>query len=146
MKHIVISLLGISLISIPVSAWAAKAPVSAEELRKQADHIVSGKVIRVTARTEKSKVERAWGIHRDRVYTITLTVETVAKGSGVNAGDDIEVRAWEPARRIPPLPGSQGHESIPGKGDTITVHLLGVPGEVLAPILPNGIAIDKKAD
>ena len=48
---------------------AAKVPMSQKELEKEANHIVWGKVISVTAKVQKSKVERALGLHRDKVYT-----------------------------------------------------------------------------
>ena len=143
MKHIAISLLGGFLAVFPISTWAAKAPVSAEELKKEATHIVSGTVVQITSKTQKSKVEKAWGIHRDRVFKIKLDVKTVSKGTGVKAGDKIEIVAWKPARRIPRLPGLQGHDSIPQKGDTVTVYLKGKEGNAFRPILPNGIVIEK---
>ena len=124
------------------TAWAAKAPVGPEGLKQEAEHIVSGRVVEVTSSTRKSKVETAWGIHRDRVFRITLKVETVRQGSGIRAGAEIQVVAWQPARRIPPLPGLQGHHPIPRKGDAVTVYLKGKDGEAFKPILPNGMVIE----
>ena len=66
-----------------VDLQAAKVPMSPKELEKEANHIVSGKVISVTAKVQKSKVERALGLHRDKVYTIKLKVASVSKGAGV---------------------------------------------------------------
>lgn len=97
----------------------------------------------VSSETQKSKVEKAPGIHRDRVFTITLQVKTIGKGTGIKAGDQIEIVAWRPSSRVPPLPGLQGHDSIPGKGDTVTVYLRAKNGGSYAPLLPNGIRIDK---
>ena len=103
---------------------AAKAPMSQTELEKESDHIVSGKVISVTARVQKSRVERALGIHRDTVYTIKLKVISISKGMGVKLGQEILIAAWKPSTRIPPLPGLQGHQSIPKRGDGVRMYLL----------------------
>ncbi len=63
-----------------------------------------------------------------------------------SCGDQIEILAWRPSSRIPPLPGLQGHNSIPGKGDTVTVYLRAKNGGSYEPLLPNGIQIDKAAE
>ena len=129
-----------------VDLQAAKVPMSQKELEKEANHIVSGKVISVTTKVQKSKVERALGLHRDRVYTIKLKVTSVSKGTGVKVGQEILIEAWQPSTRIPPLPGLQGHEPIPEKGDTVKMHLLKNKKEkAYQPLLPNGIEIIKKA-
>lgn len=137
--------IGMLLVLGTLSVGAAVAPRSPEKLKKDASHIVSGKVLDVTSKVQKSTVERAKGIHRDRVFTIKLLVKEVAKGTGVKAGDQIEVVAWQPKTRIPPLPGPQGHSSIPKKGDTVTIFLTGGMGMVFAPILPNGIVVEDGA-
>jgi hypothetical protein len=88
-----------------VDLQAAKVPMSSKELEKESSHIVSGKVISVTAKVQKSKVELALGLHRDRVYTIKLEVASVSKGTGVKVGQEILIEAWQPSTRIPPVPG-----------------------------------------
>ena len=62
----------------------------------------------------------------------------------MKADEKITIVAWQPALRIPPLPGLQGHESIPKKGDRVTVYLEGKKEKAYVPILPNGIVIEKK--
>ena len=129
-----------------VDLQAAKVPMSPKELEKESSHIVSGKVISVTAKVQKSKVERALGLHRDRVYTIKLKVTSVSKGTGVKVGQEILIGAWQPSTRIPPVPGLQGHEPIPEKGDTVKMYLLkNKKAKAYEPLLPNGIEITKKA-
>ncbi|MEM7395148.1 MAG: hypothetical protein AAF492_22680 [Verrucomicrobiota bacterium] len=59
-------------------------------------------------------------------------------------GDEITVEAWRPATRLPPLPGPQGHGSIPDKGDTVTIYLESKSGNSWKPILPNGFKPDTK--
>jgi hypothetical protein len=140
------SLILCSVAMATVNTRAAVAPRSPENLAKKATHIVSGKVVKVSSQTQKSKIERAIGIHRDRIFTIKLMVTRVSKGAGVKAGDLIEIVAWQPSCRIPPLPGLQGHGSIPKKGETVQVHLVGEEGKPLEPVHPNGIAIEEAAD
>ena len=129
-----------------VDLQAAKVPMSPKELEKEANHIVSGKVISVTAKGQKSRVERAFGLHRDKVYTIKLKVASVLKGAGVKVGQEILIEAWQPSTRIPPLPGLQGHEPVSAKGDTVKMYLLkNKKAKAYQPLLPNGIEITKKA-
>ena len=140
-SRMILTLLGGFLALGAVGVWAAKVPLSPEELEMAATHVISGKVAEVTSVDRKSEVERALGIHVDRVFTIKLKVNAIRKGTGVRAGDEVEVEAWQPVRRIPPLPGLQGHGSIPNKGDTVTVYVKGRKGKAYEPILPNGIVI-----
>jgi len=129
-----------------VGLQAAKVPMSPKELEKESSHIVSGKVISVTTKVQKSKIERALDLHRDRVYTIKLKVASVSKGSGVKVGQETLIEAWLPSIRIPPVPGLQGHEPVPGKGDTVKMYLLkNKESKAYEPLLPNGIEITKKA-
>ena len=129
-----------------VDLQAAKVPMSPKELKKESSHIVSGKVISVTTKVQKSKFEQALGFHRDRVYIIKLRVESVSKGTGVKVDQEILIGAWQPSTRIPPVPGLQGHEPIPEKGDTVRMYLLkNKKAKAYEPLLPNGIEITKKA-
>ena len=117
-------------------ATAAVAPMSPKELRIASTHILKGKVLEVKSRIEKSKSERAFGLHRDRVFTIRLQVTAVSKGK------KIIVSAWKPATRIPPVPGPQGHSPIPKKGQVVTIHVASKEGANFVPIMPNGIRIE----
>ena len=129
-----------------VDLQAAKVPMSQKELEKEASHIVSGKVISVTTKVQKSKIERSLGLHRDKVYTIKLKVASVSKGTGAKVGQEILIEAWQPSTRIPPVPGLQGHEPVPEKGDTVKMYLLkNKKAKACEPLLPNGIEITKKA-
>jgi hypothetical protein len=148
MNFITVLAIGIFL-CFGTSAKAAKAPVSPKELTKQATLIVVGTVVEVSSNVQKSKIEKGIGIHRDREYRIQLKVEKVSKkdssksGAKVKPDATIEVIAWKPVRRIPPLPGLQGHSSIPEKGDQVRVFLKRDSKDVLVPILPNGIVVMK---
>ena len=85
-----VTFLGIFFAVSNLSSWAAKAPLSPEKLQKEASHIVSGKILEVTAKVQKSTVEKGIGLHRDRVFTIKIQVRSISKGAGVKAGDQIE--------------------------------------------------------
>ncbi|MCP4849788.1 MAG: hypothetical protein GY899_17765, partial [Verrucomicrobiaceae bacterium] len=102
---------------------AALAPRSQKQLQAQSELIVTGKVVAVESRVQKSRVERAFGIHRDKVFTLTIKVAFISKGTGAKSDEEIRVVAWQPVVRIPRLPGPQGHGPIPGKGDTVTMYL-----------------------
>ena len=125
---------------------AAKAPLGQKQLEAQAELIVTGKIVAVESRVQKSRVERSFGIHRDRVFTLTIKVALLSKGTGLKVDQEIRVVAWQPSTRIPPRPGLQGHDSIPGKGDTVTMYLKWDKAKkVWEPLLPNGIEIKKEA-
>ena len=132
------------LLTLPVFTQAAIAPLSPEEKQKRSTHIVTGEVVEITSSAKKSEVEKAVGFHRDRIFRITLLVQSVAKGEAVAKGDRILILAWKPATRIPALPGPQGHEGIPEKGDQVTLFLKKVEDqEAFKPLLPNGIEKEK---
>ena len=130
------------LIAMGASSSAAVAPLSPENLRKGSTHIITGRVLEVKSRIEKSQFERAFGLHRDRVFTIRLQVAEVSKGKGVKPDEKIIVTAWQPATRIPPLPGPQGHSPVPEKGQVVTVHVVSRKGTSFMPFMPNGIQIE----
>ena len=127
-------------------ASAAVAPHPPEEMMEEATHVVRGEVVALTSKTQKSKVERGLLFARDRIYKITIKVSSVEKGSGANAGDEVLVEAWSPSTRFPPMPGPQGQQPVPGKGDLVKTYLLyNQKTKTYQPFMPNGIEILKKA-
>lgn len=121
----------------PVAASAAQAPLTEEELEQAATHVIRGTVTKIDSRVEKSTVEKSF-LNRDTLFTITVRIEAVTKGEGLEVGKTVEVVAWKPKRRFPPLPGPQGHSNIPAKGDTVIVFVqLGSDG-IHRVIHPNG--------
>ena len=129
--------------------FAAIAPLSQKQLDEQSELIVTGRVVAVESKVQKSKIERTLGIHRDRIYSIKLELVNLHKipafEQGLRLKEFIVVEAWRPATRIPPLPGPQGHESIPKKGDEVKMYLKWNKATVLwQPLLPNGIKVVKK--
>ena len=127
-------------------ASAAVAPHPPAEMMEEATHVVRGKVVALISKTQKSKVERGLLFARDRIYKITIKVSAVDKGSGVNAGDEVLVEAWQPSTRFPAMPGPQGHQPVPDKGDIVKTYLLyDKKTKTYHPFMPNGIEILQKA-
>ena len=123
---------------------AAKAPLSQKQLDEQSEFTVAGRVVAVESKVQKSEIERAIGIHLDRIYTIKLEMMNIHKMPSDRVGlKDVQgVEAWRPVTRIPPLPGLQGHESIPKTGDVVKMYLKRNKNKALwEPLLPNGIRI-----
>ena len=134
-----------------IQLLAAIAPLSQKQLDEQSELIVTGRVGDIESKVQKSKIERALGIHRDRIYTIELGLISLHKSPPLEQGKGLKellvVEAWRPVTRIPPLPGLQGHESIPKKGDLVKMYLKwNKNGAHWEPLLPNGIEITKKAE
>ncbi len=132
-----------------IQLFAAIAPLSQKQLDEQSELIVTGRVVAVESKVQKSKIERTLGIHHDRIYSIKLELVNLHKipafEQGLRLEEFIVVEAWRPATRIPPLPGPQGHESIPKKGDEVKMYLKWNKATVLwQPLLPNGIKVVKK--
>ena len=132
-----------------IQLFAAIAPLSQKQLDEQSELIVSGRVVAVESKVQKSKIERTLGIHRDRIYSTKLELVNFHKippfEQDLRFKEFIVVEAWRPATRIPPLPGPQGHESIPKKGDEVKMYLKWNKATVLwQPLLPNGIKVVKK--
>lgn len=121
-----------------------KAPLSQEQLEKEASHVFEGEVISIESKTQTSKVERAFGLHQDLVYSIRLKVRLVSKGAELQAGNEILIEAWKAKVRIPPMPGLHGHQPIPKKGDQVKIYVGSVnkndeKENVYVPLLPNGM-------
>ena len=85
-------------------ASAAVAPHPPEEMMEEATHVVRGKVVALSSKTQKSK-RRGLLIARDRIFKITLKLTVVEKGKDVKEGDELTFEAWQPSTRIPPMPG-----------------------------------------
>ena len=60
-------------------------------------------------------------------------------------GEELTFEAWQPSSRLPLLPGPQGHQPVPSKGDLIKVYLLyNADTKTHHPYMPNGIQILRK--
>ena len=65
---------------------AAIAPLSQFDLERQSGYIVSGIVLSVSSAIRKSKVERSFGIHRDRVYKFRFRIKQISKVQELKEG------------------------------------------------------------
>ena len=129
-------------------AEAAVAPHSEESMMEEATHVVEGKVIALSSKTQKSRRRSSRSdflIARDRIFKITVEVIAVEKGKDVKEGDELSLEAWQPSTRFPPLPGPQGHQPVPNKGDLVKTYLLyDKKTRIYHPFMPNGIEIRRK--
>ena len=137
----------VALTAFDVSA--AVAPHSKESMMEEATHVVRGKVVALSSKTQKSRRRSSRSdflIARDRIFKITVEVIAVEKGKDVKECDELSLEAWQPSTRFPPLPGPQGHQPIPSTGDLVKTYLLyNKQTKTYHPFMPNGIKILKKA-
>ena len=137
-----VGLLALSALDSP----AAVAPLPPEAMMEEATHVVQGKVVALSSKTQKSRVERDLLVARDRIFKITVKVTDLEKGKGLEQGNELTFEAWQPSTRFPPLPGPQGHQPVPYKGDLVKVYLLfNEKSKTYHPFMPNGITILEKA-
>ena len=123
-------------------ALAAVAPRPPEEMMEEATHVVRGKVVALTSKTQKSKYGGPLVIARDRIFKITLKLASVSKGKGIKEGELLTFEAWQPSTRFPPMPGPQGHQPVLDKGDLVKTYLLyDQKTKTYHPFMPNGIEI-----
>ena len=133
-----VGLLALSALDAP----AAVAPLPPEAMMEEATHVVEGKVIALSSKTQKSRVERDLLIARDRIFKITVKVTDLEKGKGLEQGNELTFEAWQPSTRFPAMPGPQGHQPVPAKGDLVKVYLLyNEKSKTYHPFMPNGISI-----
>ena len=137
-----ISILNILMV-FSSAVFGAIAPMSPKDLEKTSDLIITGKVIGVTSIIKKSKIEKSFGIHRDKIFYITINVTEILKGKSVCRDQKIDVRVWRPSLRIPPITGPQGHYPIPVKGDRVRVYIKMEGEKKYSALLPNGFSIIK---
>ena len=133
-----VGLLALSALDAP----AAVAPLPPEAMMEEATHVVEGKVIALSSKTQKSRVERDLLIARDRIFKITVKVTDLEKGKGLEQGNELTFEAWQPSIRFPAMPGPQGHQPVPARGDLVKVYLLyNEKSKTYHPFMPNGISI-----
>jgi hypothetical protein len=131
---------------VAFDASAAVAPHPPEEMMEEATHVVRGEVVALTSKTQKSKFGNGLVIARDRIFKVTLKLTAVDKGKQIKEGDQLTFEAWQPSTRIPAMPGPQGHQPVPDKGDLVKTYLLyNQKTKTYHPFMPNGIEILKKA-
>ena len=123
------------------AVFGAIAPMSPKDLEKTSDLIITGKVTGVTSIIKKSKIEKSFGIHRDKVFYIRINVKEILKGKSVFRNQKIVIRIWSPSLRIPPISGPQGYYPITVIGDKIQAHRRQEGEKKYSALLPNGFSI-----
>ena len=98
---------------------AEKVPTSSAGLRKQATHIVQGKVKTVYTRTSREA-----GFRLDR-HVAEVEVLEVEKGDGLAQGGLVYARYWDRTWVAPgyPPPGTNGHTGLPTEGEILRIYL-----------------------
>ena len=109
----------LAALAVAGTTRAEKAPLSPEELRKTATHIVVGQVAAVYSRTETN------GDWKYTHYLAEVRVNECEKGDGLKKGDLVYarywVRQWVGAGKQPP--STAGHWGGPARGDTLRIYL-----------------------
>ena len=132
------------IIVFPITVFSAVPAMDPKELNESSDLVVTGKVIGVSSKISKSKVEKSIGIHRDKKFKVIIRIQSVLKGKGIKVGQEVIIRAWQPSVRIPPMPGLQGHDPMPDKGDSVKVYLHKKSENNYTALHPNGFKINNK--
>ena len=70
--------------------------MSPKDLRKRSDLIITGKVTGVTSIIKKSKIEKSFGIHRDKVFYVRINVNEILKGKSVFRNQKNSYQNMEP--------------------------------------------------
>jgi hypothetical protein len=107
---------------------------SLEDLKKQATHIVTGKVEKVTETSTKSANTE------DIKGECEVTVSTCEKGEGIETGKVVKAR-YERSPWIgkgPTPPRSEGQRGIPKKGEAVRVYLSKAKDGGYDALFPNG--------
>ena len=126
-------------------AFAEKAPLSVEELQKQAHVIVVATIEHIRVESEGSRFEPGFGNSDWGVY-LTLRVETVEKGN--LADSQLGTRCFRIRHRRSCMEylTPSGHHPIPARGTRVRAYLEG-EDRAWRVVLPNGIApIDGNAE
>jgi len=101
------------------TARAEKVPLSPEELRATATHVVVGQVTAVYTRTETS------GDWKYTHYIAEVRVAESEKGDGLKKGEPVYARYWQRqwVGKDKQPPSTIGHRGLPAQGETIRVYL-----------------------
>jgi hypothetical protein len=106
-------------VALAVPTRAEKAPLSPEQLKKTATHVITGDVTAIYTRTETAG---DWQYTR---YVAELRVAECEKGDGVKKGDLVYARYWH-RQWISPRkqePNTNGHYDLPKQGETVRIYM-----------------------
>lgn len=112
------TLAALAFAAVACAARAEKVPLSPEELRNTATHIVVGKAEQIFSRTEKA------GSYEYTRYVAEVRINKVEKGDGLKPGELMYVRYWHKRWLGPsnPPPDTAGHRGEPTAGRTLRIY------------------------
>lgn len=119
----------ILLLAVPV--FAALPPQSSEDLARQANVIVKAEVTVVSSRIQL--VSSGY----DRIYTLTLRILAVEKGS-IGGKKEMKVVCRQTGERLTGWAGPQGQNDVPEKSDIGLFYLRKPASGALRLLEPNG--------
>src|SRR5687767_14221719 len=93
MRHLLLAI-GV-VVCLTFSAFAAEAPKSVEDLKRDATHIVVGKV-----EAAYSTERRVGTFEADRHWVVEMMVTAVEKGEGPRPGRVLYAKCWQPFKRL----------------------------------------------
>lgn len=129
------------LLCVSSTAFAEKAPLSAEALASKAEAIVVATIKNIRIQSEPSTLEPGFGNSDWGIY-LALNVESVEKGQVTD--ENLEARCFrvKTRRSAREYLSPSGHQSIPEIGTRVRVYLEERDGSWHI-VLPNGIAADR---
>jgi hypothetical protein len=102
---------------------AERVPLSKEELKAEATHVVVGKVLGIYGRDVATQLYGEGTVETH--FVVDLAVESVEKGGKVESGDRVYAHCWR-LKKVGAAgnrPGPSGH-SIPADGEKVRAYLV----------------------
>jgi hypothetical protein len=129
MRH---TALALAFITLPL--LAAIPPRKAEDLQRDATHIITAKVKAVYSTDEtRDKPDFV-----DRHYCIEVVVTKIEKGEGLGVSKVAYLKCWQPEKRPFGWAGPQGQNHLPKVGDEGRYYLAEGDDGSLTILTPNG--------
>jgi hypothetical protein len=133
------------ILAVPAT-WAERVPLSPEDKKAEATHIVKGVVKAIYSREAETTLYGKGTV--ETRFLLEIEVQGVEKGNGLAKGDLIYARCWRLKKRgvRGAVPGPSGHFGIPKEGEEVRVLLAkgkysptGQADKGWAVVYPNGI-------
>jgi len=114
-----IAILATALVLVVPMVQAERVPLSPEQQKAEATHIVKGVVKAVYSREVETTLYGKGTVETH--YLVEIEVRGVEKGAGMEKGDIVYARCWRLKKRGERglVPGPSGHFDIPQQGETI---------------------------
>lgn len=111
------------LFAFAAVARAERVPLSAEELKAEATHVVTGTVKAIYSQEAESDLYGK-GTLVTR-YLLEIEVDGVEKGTGVEKGELVYARCWRLKKHGEHgrVPGPSGHFGIPAQGEKVRAYV-----------------------